>query len=218
MTADEVVARVARYKPYFGLEGGVTLSGGEPLLQARFAAEIMRGCKANGIHTALDTSGQMLNDDVRACLDATDLVLLDIKHANPEAHRELVGLATSLQAKPGQQAAMPAVVKQEGACSPALGDLARTLEFMEEVARRGTDLWVRQVIIPGITDSPAQIEALAKLVRGRPNLRKVELLPYHTMARAKWEALGLAYPLGETPQPTSESLANLQALLERLLE
>jgi pyruvate formate lyase activating enzyme len=185
--ADAVVARVARCRPYFARAGGVTLSGGEPLVQPAFAAAILAGCRRLGIHTALDTSGACPDPDVRAVLACTDLVILDLKHADPERHRALTG-----------------------------GDLAPIVAFLDAVTDLGLALWVRQVIVPGWNDLEADLDALASLLRcrARPRLQRVELLPYHTLARPKWEALGLPYPLAETPAPAPERLADLQRYLD----
>jgi pyruvate formate lyase activating enzyme len=186
MTVDALVERIARYQPYFAREGGVTLSGGEPLLQARFAARVLAACAARGIHTALDTSGAVLNAEVRMALDATQLVILDIKHTDPARYRALTG-----------------------------GSLARTRAFMAEVAARGIPLWIRQVIVPGWNDTPADVQALARLVRDIPTLTRVELLPYHRLGVEKWCLLGRPYPLAEVAEL---SAAQQQTLLDVLAE
>lgn len=182
--SSEVVAQAARLKPYFGREGGITLSGGEPLLQAGFATAIFAGCRAQGIHTALDTSGCFLNDAVRACLAETDLVLLDIKHTAPGKHRELTGQP-----------------------------LETVLSFLAHVERENIPLWVRQVIVPGWTDDESEIEALAALLRPLPSLQRVELLPYHNMAEKKWQALGRSYPLAGVQPPAQARLCALREVM-----
>ncbi len=184
----EVVHTVQRYKPYFGPEGGVTLSGGEPFMQAAFAREILAGCRALGIHTAVDTCGYYLDSDVIEALCSTDLVILDIKHADSSRHKQLTGQ-----------------------------ELERPLAFLRHVAASGIDLWVRQVIVPGWNDTEDDIRALAELVKDLPSLRKAELLGYHAMARWKWEGLGLKYPLADVPEPSPERLAQLQTLLDGLI-
>ena len=183
-TAEDLVARVARYRPYFGQAGGVTLSGGEPLHQAEFAAAVLRGCREEGLHTALDTSGCRLDAAAREALDYTDLVLLDLKHTDPERHRALTG-----------------------------GELQRTLEFLEHVGARGLPLWVRQVIVPGWNDDAAAMAALAERVAPVAGLRRVELLPYHRLAMDKWERLGLPYPLSEVEEAPAARVAALGAVL-----
>lgn len=181
----ELVRRVMRYRPYFGRDGGVTLSGGEPLLQAAFGEEVFAACRAAGVHTCLDTSGCMWNDAVQRLLAVTDLVLLDVKDCDPERHRRLTG-----------------------------GELSRTLEFLDRLGEMGKRTWVRQVIVPGRNDTPADARALVALLRGRTNVCKVELLAYHSLARQKYEELGLAYPLADTPDMDLAKLAELQALVD----
>ncbi len=184
VSAGKVIERVARQRAYFGATGGVTLSGGEPLAQATFAAEILEGCRSLGIHTALDTAGWPLTADVDRVLDATDLVLLDIKDADPERHRRLTG-------------------------APA--ETAR--RFLRHIDGRHMDVWVRQVIVPGINDDEASVDALAGLLRGM-SVRRVQLLGYHALGADKWRELGLDYPLDGTPELSGERLAELQRRLD----
>jgi len=181
MASADVVEQVARLRPYFGENGGVTLSGGEPLLQAQFAAAVFAGCRARGIHTALDTSGFRLDDAAKACLHEADLVLLSIKHTDPQRHRELTG-----------------------------HPIESVLAFLDHVARRNTPLWVRHVVLPGWTDDEAQIETLAGVLRPVASLRRVELLPYHGLAEAKWRALGRAFPLNGIRPPDAPRLRALR--------
>ena len=165
MESDEVVAQMVRLKPYFGSEGGLTLSGGEPLMQAPFALEILRGCRAEGIHTALDTCGFYLDETVKHCLRHTDLVLLDIKHSDPDRHKALTG-----------------------------HHMDRMLRFVEYLAEKRSAVWVRHVVVPGWTDGEEDLRGLLSIARMMPGLQMVELLPYHRMARDKWQALGVPYP------------------------
>lgn len=189
MSVDEVVSRVERSRAYFGREGGVTLSGGEPLMQAEFAAEILRHCREIGIHTAVDTSGACLNEAVERALEETDLVILDLKHTDPAAYRELTG-----------------------------GSLAQTLRFLDYVRREEKPLWVRQVIVPGVNDTEEQALALADLLRDVPALQRVELLPYHRMGLKKWQALGLRSPLQGVPEAEAEEVKRLEAVVLEALE
>ncbi len=188
MTAADVLSRVMKYRRYFGEKGGVTLSGGEPLMQAQFAADVLRLCQAEGIHTAVDTAGYRLDADVQRVLDYTRLVILDIKHADPQRYKELSG-----------------------------GELSTALEFMAVVCGRGIPLWVRQVIVPGLNDNEADIRMLAGLLAGAGTLAKAELLAYHAMARGKWEQLGREYPLADVRAADSDRMTELQQLLESLL-
>jgi pyruvate formate lyase activating enzyme len=183
------VAAVERCRPYFGTHGGVTLSGGEPLMQAAFAGDILKHCRQRGIHTALDTSGCVMNPSVLACLDETNLVILDIKHADPQRHKALAGF-----------------------------ELSRSIGFLQRVVERNIPLWVRQVVIPGWNDSPADMKALAGLLFGVPTLRKVELLGFHRMAVEKYAELGIVYPLADTPEPSEEHIRELQTTLDSLLD
>ncbi|MGE5531712.1 MAG: pyruvate formate-lyase-activating protein, partial [Bacteroidota bacterium] len=189
MTVEEVVARVERQRPYFGAEGGVTLSGGEPLAQPEFAAKVLRRCQELGIHTAVDTSGACLNAAVEEALEYTDLVILDIKHTDPEKYATLTG-----------------------------GKLDSTLRFLEHIRRLGKPLWVRQVIIPGWNDTEDDARALAALLRDVPSLERMELLPYHRMGRKKWEALGLRPGLEGVPEADAEVVARLERVVREELE
>jgi pyruvate formate lyase activating enzyme len=188
MSVEEVVARVARQRPYFGREGGVTLSGGEPLAQPEFAAKVLRRCQDLGIQTAVDTSGACLNMAVEEALEYTGLVILDIKHTDPQRYAELTG-----------------------------GKLERTLRFLGHVKRMGKPLWVRQVIVPGWNDTEEDARALAALLREVPALERVELLPYHRMGSNKWEALRLSSTLEGVPEADAEVVARLErVVLEEL--
>ncbi len=184
MSVGEVVARVSRCRPYFGDAGGLTLSGGEPLAQAHFCTEVLSACRDRKIHTALDTAGGPRTPTVQGAVALADLVLLDVKHTDPSAYRDLTGAS-----------------------------LALTLAFLDHLTAIGKPFWVRQVIVPGITDSPAQVAALARLLTGRPSLQRVELLPYHSMARSKWAALNRPYPLAGTPDLPAAALPALEAIL-----
>ncbi len=184
ITCDALMARITRSHPYFGQWGGVTFSGGEPLLQASFVARVSRLCAAQGIHTALDTSGALLNEDVREALSATRLVILDIKHTDPERYHQLTG-----------------------------GVLATTLAFLREVAEKGIPLWVRQVIVPGWNDTAEDVRALAELLHDIPSIERIELLPYHRMGEDKWRQLGHVNPLEDVAEMDLARLAALRQIL-----
>ncbi|MEU1972351.1 pyruvate formate-lyase-activating protein [Microbacterium sp. NPDC019599] len=183
VSADEILARVARYRGVFAATGGgLTLSGGEVLMQPAFAARILRGAKELGIHTALDTSGYLGANASDAMLDDTDLVLLDVKSGDRETYQRVTGR-----------------------------ELEPTLAFGERVARRadGPALWIRFVLVPGLTDDVANVEAVARyaafLEAIRPGaVARVEVLPFHQMGRSKWEAIGRTYELDDTPAPGVE--------------
>lgn len=186
--SSEVLARIARSKPYFGATGGVTLSGGEPFMQAEFAAEILHCCRQASIHTAVDTSGFYLNSQVHAALADVDLVMLDIKHTNPQAHYQLTGQA-----------------------------LTGPLNFLRVVAESGIPLWVRHVIVPGWTDTLAEVLRLVPLLQDIPSLQQISLLPYHTLGVAKWAKLQIPYPLTGVQPPDASTLAWLRDGLSEAL-
>jgi len=184
MDSDEIVRRAKRFSSYFRLKGGVTLSGGEPLQQAEFCKDIFMKLKENKIHTALDTSGCIFNENVRQLLEYTDLVILDIKHADPTKFKEITGQ-----------------------------EIQNTLSFFEYVAKINVPLWIRQVIVPGLNDSYEDMVELSKLIRGIKAIERVELLPYHVMGVKKWSELGIEYKLTSVEEPTLEKMDFLKEVL-----
>jgi len=174
--ATELLNRVARYRAVFGATGGgLTVSGGEPLMQPAFVARLLRGAKAMGIHTALDTSGFLGAACTDAMLDDIDLVLLDVKSGLPDTYQKVTGR-----------------------------DLQPTLDFGRRLAARGIQIWVRFVLVPGLTDDPANVEAVADYVAGLATVTRVEVLPFHQMGRDKWASLGMRYELENTSAPGPE--------------
>lgn len=173
-TVDEVVRDIGRYGPFLKASGGVTVTGGEPLMQAEFVHEVLRRCKEElRLHTALDTNGLLafkLPDD---WFDVADLVLLDIKHIDPIKHKQL----TSTPNQP-------------------------VLDFAQRLARMGKPTWVRYVLVPGHTDDVEDVDQLAEFVSTLKNVQRVEVLPFHQMGAFKWQELGLKYELTDTPVPT----------------
>ena len=167
---DEIFDQIKRYKPYFkSSNGGVTVTGGEPLLQVKFLIELFKNLKKAGIHTCIDTSGMVnLTEDVKKLLKLTDLVLLDIKHINSEKCKELTG-----------------------------HDNKKELEFARYLSQNGIPMWIRQVIVPGITDDEKDITDLKEFVKKLKTVEKVEFLPYHTVGKYKWKELGEKYELEE---------------------
>ena len=187
-TAEEVAARVLRYRNYFTGGGGVTVSGGEPMLQHEFVTELFKILKSSGIHTALDTSGVMFDrenehkfDDL---LSVTDLVLLDIKHIDDEAHRRLTGHTNS-----------------------------NILAFARYLADMDKPVWIRHVLVPGITDDDKYLKELSTFLRTLTNVEKTEVLPYHTMGQVKYEKLGIDYPLKGVKPPERDSVLNAKEIL-----
>lgn len=183
MTPEELLKEVLRYKSFIK-SGGVTLSGGEPLMQAAFAKEFFALCRKAGIHTALDTSGAIFNDAVKEVLEYTDLVLLDIKTIDETAHKAYTGCSAD--------------------------NNRRMLDYLQQM---GKPVWIRHVVVPERTYDDSQLLALKDFLKAYSVVRKVELLPYHTMGRYKWEALGLKYPLDGIPDLTQEQLSHARELL-----
>ncbi|MBK7974400.1 MAG: pyruvate formate lyase-activating protein [Deltaproteobacteria bacterium] len=167
------------------MSGGFTLSGGEPLMQHRFAVRLLTGARAIGIHTALDTNGFYGDRLTDADLEAIDLVLLDIKGWDPERHRRLTGM-----------------------------DVAPTLDFARRLAARGKPMWVRFVLVPGLTDHPDDVQHIADFTGELGNVKRVDVLPFHQMGRHKWTQLGLEYQLEKVEPP---SQAQIEAVRERFL-
>ena len=176
MTPDALLKRAMRYKPYWGADGGITVSGGEPLLQLDFLIELFRLAKKKGVHTALDTSGQPFTREEPfyskfiELMKVTDLVLLDVKHIDPEQHRRLTGKRND-----------------------NILDMARKLDDL------GIPVWVRHVLVPGWTDDEPSLRRLADFLGTLSNVKRIEVLPYHTLGVYKYEVLGMPEPLPGVP-------------------
>jgi pyruvate formate lyase activating enzyme len=188
VTVDEVLAEAVKYRSYIRFSGGgVTLTGGEPLLQPAFAAALLERCKAEGFHTAIDTAGHVRAASVRAVLDATDLVLHDIKSIDPEQHRWLTGWP-----------------------------IEPVLDFARELAALGKKTWIQHVLVPGLTARDDLLERLAAFVATLGDaVEHVELLPFHKLGEYKWQCLGLEYALGETPPAGAEEVARASEIFAR---
>ncbi|EGG46418.1 MULTISPECIES: pyruvate formate-lyase-activating protein [Streptomyces] len=172
-TVDEIMAEIEKYRPFLTASGGgVTLTGGEALLQPAFTGALLRRCKEAGLHTALDTSGFLGARASDALLADTDLVLLDIKSFDIGTYRRLTG-----------------------------GDLAPTLAFATRLNRLGVPLWIRYVLVPGWTDDLTAVDGLAEFVAGLDTVDRVDVLPFHKLGAPKYEALGIPFPLKDTPTP-----------------
>lgn len=179
-SADEIVENVLKYREYFGIDGGITLSGGEPLMQIEFATEVFKKCKEKGINTCIDTSGCILNDSVKELLSYTDYCMLDIKYATDELYQKYVG------------------------CS-----IETPLEFLRYLSESRIPTRVRQVIVPTINDSDTDIEALKSLLQGK-NIEKVELLPFKKICQTKYDNIGIEFPFGNIPSADVKKVAVLQ--------
>ena len=176
MTPRQLVDRLLRFRPYYGQEGGVTFSGGEPLMQPEFLAECLAMCREEGLHTCLDTAGCGLGD-YEQLLKLTDLVLLDLKHYTPEGYRQITGQP-----------------------------MEEFNTFLRTAQELGTPLWLRHVVVPGLTDGQAHLAGLSDYIAGLKNVQRVELLPYHTLGVHKYRVMGIPYPLEGTPPMEKERL------------
>lgn len=184
---DEIVSRAKRGKPYYGEDGGVTFSGGEPLLQGKFLFEAIKSLHAEGIGSAIDTSGTYFDEDSESAIAEADLVLLDIKHTDGTVFKELTGR--------GQES---------------------LFRLIEVVNRLEKPIWIRQVIVPGLNDTQEYIVALNDFLTNIETIRKVELLGYHNMAESKYEKLGIEYKLKGLAPMSSEKLEALSELIIRI--
>ncbi len=183
-SAADVLAEISRYAAFMkAAGGGVTISGGDPLFQPHFTRAILRGCKEQGLHTCIDTSGHLGVNADAAMLADIDLVLLDIKAWNPEEYQ--------------------ALVKQP---------LRPTLDFAERLAAIGKPVWLRYVLVPGITDKPAEVEMLARYAAALGNVQRVDVLPFHQIGRYKWQELGLDYTLADVEPPEPELTDSIRAV------
>jgi len=183
-TPEDLIRKAVRFKEYFGKDGGVTLSGGEPLLQPAFAREFFRLCHEQGINTCLDTSGCILTDEVKALLDVTDRVLLDIKYESEEKYRRYVGCG-----------------------------METPLAFLDYLNERCIPTTLRQVTIPTLSDGEATVLALRNLAHAHKCVDKVELLPFRKICQTKYDQMGIPFPLAHLPSPTGDQMAALNALL-----
>ncbi len=183
-TAQEIVNKAARFREYFGKDGGITVSGGEPLLQAEFCTEIFRLCHENGINTCLDTSGSILNDAVKELLSHTDRVLLDVKYTQDSLYRKHVG------------------------CS-----MDKPLSFLNHLQHIGIPVTLRQVIIPTFNDNENNINKLRDIIRSFSCIDKAELLPFRKICQVKYNDMGIEFPFKHIPTPTKEQMQILNSIL-----
>lgn len=184
MSPAELFEKVKRYREYFGKEGGITLSGGEPLLQAEAAYELLRLCKESGINTCIDTSGAVMNESVKKLLSVTDRVLLDIKYTNNDDYRKNVGCS------------MNSVIK-----------------FLDYIDSQAIPTTLRQVIIPTLNDTEENITRLISVRNSHSCVDSVELLPFRKLCETKYDNLGISFPLYEVPEPTKELMSKLNIML-----
>lgn len=181
---EEIMEKILRYREYFGNDGGVTISGGEPLLQTDFVAELFTLCKKNNIHTALDTSGSIWNDKVKELLNLCDLVLLDIKMTNDRDYKKYIG------------------------CS-----IDTPLAFLDYLESNHIPCYIRHVITGGLNDTADNIKALKKIISGKRCIEKVELLPFKKMCAQKYQAMGLDFPFASYTEPSQDVIDFLNNIL-----
>ena len=191
-TPEEILAQALRYKNYWGKKGGITVSGGEPLRQMEFLTAFFELARSKGVHTALDTAGQPFRPDDAAYLadfdrlmKSTSLVILDLKEIDPEKHRRLTGR-----------------------------DNANILAMARRISDLGVPLWIRHVLVPGLTDDEDGLRKTAEFISSLKTVQRVEVLPYHTLGLFKWQKLGIPYPLPDAVPPTAEQVKRAEELLE----
>ena len=190
-TVEAVIERALRYKNYFGDNGGVTVTGGEPLAQMDFVIELFKQLKAKGIHTCIDTSGIMFQptseksvEKHKELLKVTDLFLLDIKHIDDEACKKLTGQSNQ-----------------------------NTLAFAQFLSEHNKPIWIRQVLVPGITDGKETLQKTRAFIETLQTVERIEVLPYHSMGEVKYQKLGLEYPLKGLETPSKDEVARARQIL-----
>ena len=182
---DDIFDRIMHYKNYIK-NGGITVTGGEPLLQYQFLIELFKKLKKKNIHTCIDTSGMIvLNEKIKELITLTDLFLLDIKHIDPEKCKELVGFSNE-----------------------------RELNFARYLSDNNKHMWIRQVLVPGITDDEQDLLKLKDFINSLKTVDKVEILPYHNMGKYKWEELKFKYELDGVRTATDEDVQRAKDILE----
>ena len=186
ISIDDLLDKIERYKSYIlPSGGGVTVTGGEPLLQVKFLINLFKELKKRGIPTAIDTSGMFdITDEIKELLSYTDLVLLDIKHINDEKCKDLVGFSNK-----------------------------KELAFARYLSDNNIPVWIRQVIIHGITDDKEDLLQLKTFISSLKNVKKIELMPYHELGKFKWENLGFNYELDGIPAATSKDIGRAKKIL-----
>lgn len=190
VTADEVIKTALRYRTYWGKKGGITFSGGEPLLQLDFLIELCKKCREQGISTVIDTAGKPFTREepffskFNELLKYTDLIMLDLKHIDSKDHKALTGFGNE-----------------------------NILDLAQYLSEKNVPVWIRHVLVPGINDDDFSLNKLHKFIKTLKNVQRVEILPYHNLGEFKYEDLGIKYPLAGLRSPSKESIANAQRLL-----
>lgn len=190
ISIDEIIEKILTYKNYIKPTGGVTASGGEPLLQAKFLINLFKKLKQHNLHLAIDTSGMVeLTDDIKELLSLTDLVLLDIKHIDDEKCKQLVGFSNK-----------------------------KELKFAKYLSDNNIPMWIRQVIVPGFTDDEEDLIKLKEFISSLKTVKKVEFLAYHNLGEYKWESLGYKYELKNVREATSNDIKRAKEITRFLAE
>ena len=186
-TVDELMEDIKQYLPFYKSSGGgVTATGGEPTMQADFIRDLFSRVKNElGLNTAMDTSGFVEIDKAKGLLEVTDLVLLSIKHIDEIKHKAITGVSSN-----------------------------KVFAFMEYLREINKPLWIRYVVIPGLTDDIEDVKRLAEFLKEFPNIELVDILPYHTMGTYKWEELGLDYSLENVSPPDKESMKEIKEIFK----
>lgn len=190
MTAEDLLKKALRYKSYWKNNGGITVSGGEPLLQIDFLLDLFKKAKAEGINTCIDTAGNPFTreepffSEFRELMEYTDLLLLDIKEINPARHKNITEW-----------------------------DNANILDMARYLSEINKPVWIRHVLVPGLSDFDEDLDALGAFIKELSNVQRVEVLPYHTLGKFKWENLGIKYSLENTNPPSPERVDNAQKKL-----
>ena len=185
VTADEILKRALRFKPYWGKDGGITISGGEPLLQIDFVIELFKKAKELGINTCIDTAGNPFTKEepffskFEELMKYTDLLLLDLKEINPTRHKDLTGFVNS--------------------------NIIEMAKYLSEINK---PVWIRHVLVPEYSDFDEDLDALGDFIDTLSNVDRVEILPYHTLGKFKWENLGIPYTLESISPPSAERIEN----------
>ncbi len=185
VTADEILKRALRFKPYWGKDGGITISGGEPLLQIDFVIELFKKAKELGINTCIDTAGNPFTKEdpffskFEELMKYTDLLLLDLKEINPTRHKDLTGF-----------------------------DNSNIIEMAKYLSEINKPVWIRHVLVPEHSDFDEDLDALGDFIDTLSNVDRVEILPYHTLGKFKWENLGIPYTLESISPPSAERIEN----------
>ncbi len=186
---DELMTLARSQRPFFGKRGGITVSGGEPLMQAKALIPFFKMLKAEGFNTCIDTNGSILNDDVKELLQYTDLVLLDVKEFDDAAHRRITGVSNKATLK--------------------------TAQYLHE---QNVPVWLRYVLVPNYTDDVAHLHALGQFLQCMTNVQKIEIQPYHKLGAHKYEALGWKYELEGVEQNTPEQLKTVANIFKQYVK